>query len=181
VGSVRLELKGQQSWVRLKNLAPYALFSDEAGNFYNWTPQVGNYSLTATPYPQPDREGAAGTSLTISFSVVDEPSSGATIRLAETQRSGLSDPAQMRRLYPNPTYDGHIKVQLPKAVKGKITYTLVSSGGQKVAAGTITLNIPTSLLAFDFSRELRTNGVYFLRLEGANGKEVLKLMRLTKN
>ncbi|RAJ90878.1 putative secreted protein (Por secretion system target) [Larkinella arboricola] len=71
VGSVVLELSGQQSRTQIENVAPYALFEDNNGDYKGWKPEVGSYTLTATPYTGPDGTGAAGTPYTVSFTVVD--------------------------------------------------------------------------------------------------------------
>ncbi|UOQ96692.1 T9SS type A sorting domain-containing protein [Hymenobacter sp. 5317J-9] len=71
VGSVTFELSGAQAQVATENVPPYALFSDVAGDYFAWTPLLGSYTLTATPYDGGSGTGAAGTPLTLSFSVVD--------------------------------------------------------------------------------------------------------------
>ncbi|RAK00290.1 putative secreted protein (Por secretion system target) [Larkinella arboricola] len=71
IGSVVFKLSGQQTLTHIENAAPYALFKDDGGNFRGWTPAVGSYTLTATPYSGPNGTGTAGDSVTISFTVVD--------------------------------------------------------------------------------------------------------------
>lgn len=72
VGSVVFELSGQQTRTHTENTAPYALFEDNNGDYKGWKPEAGSYTLTATPYTGPNGTGAAGTPLTISFTVVDQ-------------------------------------------------------------------------------------------------------------
>ncbi|GAA3970285.1 beta strand repeat-containing protein [Hymenobacter antarcticus] len=50
VGSVAFALSGPQPQTQTDAVAPYALLPDVAGNYPAWTPPVGSYSLTATPY-----------------------------------------------------------------------------------------------------------------------------------
>ncbi|MFD1139791.1 T9SS type A sorting domain-containing protein [Larkinella insperata] len=71
VGSVVFQLSGRQTLTQIENAAPYALFKDDGGNFRGWTPAVGSYTLTATPYSGPNGTGTAGNPVTISFTVVD--------------------------------------------------------------------------------------------------------------
>ncbi|MGV3561363.1 NHL domain-containing protein [Larkinella arboricola] len=71
IGSVVFKLSGKQKLTHIENEAPYALFKDDGGNFRGWTPAVGSYTLTATPYSGPNGTGSAGDSVTISFTVVD--------------------------------------------------------------------------------------------------------------
>ncbi len=65
--SVRFELDGN---VRVESSVPYALAGDTGQSFKAWTPSVGVHKLTATPYAQDYAKGAAGTPLTLSFTVV---------------------------------------------------------------------------------------------------------------
>ncbi|WP_073109749.1 PKD domain-containing protein, partial [Hymenobacter daecheongensis] len=76
VGSVRFSLGGAQSRSQTENVVPYALFSDTGGDYNPWTPAVGTYSLTATPYTGGNGTGTPGTPLTISFSVTNQPGGG---------------------------------------------------------------------------------------------------------
>ena len=70
-GSVVFTLSGTQTRIATENVVPYALFSDYLGNYFPWTPALGNYTLVALPYDGPSGTGTAGTSLTISFTVVN--------------------------------------------------------------------------------------------------------------
>jgi len=69
-GSVRFDFDGTSNY-QTENNPPYALNGDTSGD-YDGVPelaQTGTYTLIATPYPQPDAGGSAGTPLTITFSV----------------------------------------------------------------------------------------------------------------
>lgn len=70
-GSVVFTLSGTQTRIATENVVPYALFSDYMGNYFPWTPALGNYTLVALPYDGPSGTGTAGISLTISFTVVN--------------------------------------------------------------------------------------------------------------
>lgn len=70
VGSVRFGLDGNPNY-RTENQAPYSLAGDSAGDYSAWTPSAGDHTLTATPYSGADASGAAGTALTVEFTVVD--------------------------------------------------------------------------------------------------------------
>lgn len=76
VGSVKFVLSGALSKTQIETGSPYALFGDMGGNFNPWTPTVGSYSLTGTPFTGSGASGTAGTSLTINFTVVNQASSG---------------------------------------------------------------------------------------------------------
>ena len=81
VGSVVFALTGTQTRNQTENVIPYALFSDNNGAYNPWTPAVGNYSLTARPYTGGSGSGTAGTALSISFSVIDQPVTGGPFTL----------------------------------------------------------------------------------------------------
>jgi hypothetical protein len=68
-------------------------------------------------------------------------------------------------------------VQLTGELPGRVSYSLLSSAGSKLAEGTIDLANKSSLLEFDFSGQIRAAGVYYLRVEGANVHQVFKIMR----
>lgn len=71
IGSVAFELQGPLSYVRIENVAPYTLFGDFEGDYYGKILPIGFYTLTATPYSLPNKQGDKGESLTIQFSVED--------------------------------------------------------------------------------------------------------------
>jgi CotH kinase protein/Lamin Tail Domain/Chitobiase/beta-hexosaminidase C-terminal domain len=69
-GSVRFAYDSKSNF-RTENMAPYAMAGDDSnGNYSNWTPALGNHTVTATPYSSPDAGGQAGTSMTVKFTVV---------------------------------------------------------------------------------------------------------------
>lgn len=80
VGSVVFTLSGQETRSQTETKMPIALFGDNNGNYNNWTPAPGSYTLKATPYTGTGGTGTAGTPLTISFTVVD-PGAGANTSL----------------------------------------------------------------------------------------------------
>jgi pectate lyase len=71
VGSVRFGLDGNSRY-RTENQAPYALASDDDGDYYRWRTSLGTHTLTARPYTRSNARGTAGTSLTITFTVIDD-------------------------------------------------------------------------------------------------------------
>ncbi len=71
VGSVVFALQG--ATFRTENAAPYALLGNSGNDYYPWRPTPGNYELRATPFSASKGQGTAGSSLTVSFVVVDEP------------------------------------------------------------------------------------------------------------
>jgi hypothetical protein len=89
ITSVRFGFDGNPNY-RTESTAPYALAGDTAGNYNAWTPPVGPHSVSATPFGS---TGAAGTTLTITFTVVDDPvtlSVSTAIASAEPASESLS-------------------------------------------------------------------------------------------
>jgi chitodextrinase len=70
IGSVRFALDANANF-RTESTAPYAFAGDSAGNFNVWTPAVGGYTLSVTPYSGSGATGAAGAALTLHFQVTN--------------------------------------------------------------------------------------------------------------
>ena len=70
VSSVFFTLEGARSKLKLENRAPWALYGDRRGNYYQGNLIPGSYTLTATPYTETNARGDAGESLTKAFTVV---------------------------------------------------------------------------------------------------------------
>ncbi|GAC1372836.1 MAG: hypothetical protein NVSMB30_14100 [Hymenobacter sp.] len=168
VGSVVFALSGAQVQNHTENVAPYALFSDNAGVYYAWTPPLGTYALTATPYSATNGTGTAGTPLTIAFSVTNQ-----LVRLAATPATG-ADPAVA---YPNPSGDGRFSVRMPAAFHGPVRYHLLTVLGATVASGTLPSDNAPPAQLLDFSRVMSATGIYFLLLENNLLTTQLKLMK----
>ncbi len=77
VGSVVFALSGTETVDRTENTAPYALFGDAGGDFLPWEPTPGGYTLTATAWSGPNAGGSPGPGMTVGFSVVSGPGTGA--------------------------------------------------------------------------------------------------------
>jgi hypothetical protein len=54
---------------RVENSAPYALMGDVDGDVRGWTPTTGTHVVAATPYPEADARGTAGSSRSVTFTV----------------------------------------------------------------------------------------------------------------
>lgn len=70
VGSVRFFENGTLS--RNENVAPYALKGDQAGNYYGYTPALGNVTLQAIPYTGQNGGGTAGTALSMRLTFINQ-------------------------------------------------------------------------------------------------------------
>ena len=72
VESVRFGLDGTANY-QTESTPPYALAGDSGGNYNPWTPGLGGHTLIATPYPEDNAGGVAGTPLEIDFTVTRTP------------------------------------------------------------------------------------------------------------
>ncbi|MGV3558193.1 putative Ig domain-containing protein [Larkinella arboricola] len=126
VGSVKMVLSGKQSRTQTETGFPYALFGDSNGNYNSWTPAVGSYTLTVTPYTGASATGTAGTPLTVNFSVVDQAPAG---RLSVF---GNAETAEMSiRTYPNP-FTRSFNLQIKGREEGKLPVVVYDSYGRVV-------------------------------------------------
>ncbi|WPP49569.1 S8 family serine peptidase [Catalinimonas niigatensis] len=82
--SVLLELSGEKEIKQLENLAPYALFGDDEGDYDGESLPLGSYTLKATPYTEDRAEGSKGYELSISFEVTQSPVASFSLYNAET-------------------------------------------------------------------------------------------------
>lgn len=71
VGSLRFVLSGTESLNRIESAAPYAVHGDASGDYNSWTPALGAYTLTTTPYSGAGASGSAGTAVVRNFSVIN--------------------------------------------------------------------------------------------------------------
>ena len=63
----------------MENFAPYSLDGDTDGAFVPADMRVGTHTVTVTPYPRPNLNGTPGPSTTITFQVVDNPTTTPTL------------------------------------------------------------------------------------------------------
>lgn len=125
VGSVRMVLSGRQSRTQTETGFPYALFGDVNGNYNSWTPLVGTYTLTVTPYTGAGATGTVGTPLTVTFTVVDEAVGGRLSVFENAETPGLSI-----KTYPNP-FTKSFTLQV-KGREGKTPVVIYDSYGRVV-------------------------------------------------
>jgi hypothetical protein len=77
VGSLKIEMQGPITAMRIENNRPYTLFANNSNNFFGREFPNGNYRLLATPFTEANAQGLAGTALEINFEVMGTPSSEA--------------------------------------------------------------------------------------------------------
>lgn len=72
-GSVAFVLKGPITYSGTENKEPFTLFGDLAPDFFGKVLPEGTYSLTATPYSEPNKQGIKGISKELHFTLRDLP------------------------------------------------------------------------------------------------------------
>ncbi|MBF9252721.1 T9SS type A sorting domain-containing protein [Pontibacter sp. 172403-2] len=131
VGSVKLVLSGTLAKSVTENGAPYALFGDNTGDYNGWVPEVGSYTLKATPYTLRAGGGTAGTAQTISFTVVNQSTTvsqqvtSLTLYNADTKKSiqTLTNGSTLD-LNALPTRNLNIRATTNPSIVGSVTFTL---------------------------------------------------------
>ncbi|MFD1141016.1 putative Ig domain-containing protein [Larkinella insperata] len=125
VGSVVMRLTGAQTNTRTETGAPYALYGDNNGNYHNWTPRVGSYTLTGTAYSGASGQGTAGTPYTLRFTVIDRSSA----------RFGADNSAETAGLtvttYPNPFVES-FTISVKGREEGKLPVSIYDAQGRLV-------------------------------------------------
>ncbi len=129
VGSVELMLSGEKVVNRLENGAPYTLFGDgPGGDFFGEIFCAGEYTITATPYPDRRRGGEAGIALTRNFTLTGSPQVEALVLVnAETNEDivNLSE-----GLVIDPTEVGNaLNINALAPCAGSVTFVLRDADG----------------------------------------------------
>ncbi|WP_242919899.1 kelch repeat-containing protein [Pontibacter liquoris] len=141
VGSVSFQLSGAQTKSVTESIAPYAFYGDDNnGDYYAWTPALGNYTIKATPYTASKGSGTAGTALTVTFSVVNQASALVSNVSASSGRSyKVADLAVGALPYTDRTYT---ITSVPSSLTGA-TLVLTANDDKKSTS--------SALLTFDLS------------------------------
>ena len=69
VGGIVFTMTGAENENANENVAPYALFGDAGGNYNNWNPTLGVYSLTVDAYSGTNGSGTLLGSITVNFTI----------------------------------------------------------------------------------------------------------------
>lgn len=97
---------GDDDNYRTENVAPYALQGDNNGNYSNWAPNPGEYTIIATPFSQTNAKGEKGKPYKITITIKGEP------------KLALTGPRDMPSQYPDITSADELG-DLPPVVSAK--------------------------------------------------------------
>ena len=97
IGSVQLELTGAKTAARTLNTEPWSLFGNDGDALLGESLPAGDYTLTATVYPEADLGGDVEQTLTVSFTVAapnnpatGQPTISGTTQVGETLTADVS-------------------------------------------------------------------------------------------
>jgi len=178
VASVRFALTGAQTRTNTESGVPYALFGDTQGNYASWTPAIGNYTLTATPYPSAGV--AAGLVSTINFSVTNTSSPPTalyhkkidSVNLAPNTISAnktsisidgnfMKGASELSIVYPNPAQK-EIFLRIYVIKDSQYQFYLYNTLGQKIKLPSTRLHKGVNTVFFDLHPLNLVPGLYSL-------------------
>lgn len=159
--SVRISLSGTRSISRIENVAPYALYGDNNGNYFAINLAGGSYTLRAIAYSGSGTTGSVIADTSISFSV-------------SSSSSGKSAFA-----YPNPIkVDGKVSIKLPNGGLGEYKYSVSNSSGVILETGQFSASKSSTDVNLELSNVgKRGKGVYYLSLISAGSRETIPIIR----
>jgi hypothetical protein len=163
--SVYLVLNGTTNRSRVENVAPYTLFGDSNGNYFNGSLPVGSYSLTATAYSGTNLSGTVLGTKKISFTVASS--------------SGLAFSNEVvASAYPNPVPASTVSLRLPEEVAGEVQYSIINTLGMEMEAGKSTVETAgEDLTIYLNSFNTAPEGIYYVRVKTANGSYTVPLIK----
>ncbi|WP_405415823.1 Ig-like domain-containing protein [Maribacter sp. Asnod1-A12] len=158
--SVLFQLSGAKTETRYENVAPYALFGDEGGNYVATTLSNGSYQLVVSAYSGTNGSGSLVATETISFVVG-----------SVTNKTAFA--------FPNPVLtDGKVSVHLPEGNGGDYIYSVSNAMGVLIEKGSFTANKSETDVSLELSNVGRqTKGVYYLSISTGGNNQVIPLLR----
>lgn len=166
--SVKFNLNGSQ--FKIENSAPWALAGDASGNYNKWNVTPGTYTIQAIPYTGSNATGTAGTSLSVTITVI----SGAA-KMAGTEQNNTAHNALIN-IYPNPFRDElTFEFQVPEDSDAALE--LFTASGAKIA--TIFEGKAEGAVLYKKSLHLNTlpGGIYICRLKTKTAVITEKLLQ----
>ncbi|WP_028978703.1 T9SS type A sorting domain-containing protein [Sporocytophaga myxococcoides] len=157
IGSVKFVYDGI---VRNENIAPYAYFGDNNGDYNPGTLTLGNHTLSAWPYTGSNATGTQGHGLTYNFTVINSAA-----RLGETESVKLT-------AYPNPSSD-KIYISIPESDDETLSVAIYNSQGSLVSnlfEGTY------QKIEMVWNVADLPDGIYFCKMNTSSGTKVEKLV-----
>jgi hypothetical protein len=186
VGSVFMTLSGPVNRSATENVAPYALFGDNNGNYNGRTLPVGTYTLTARAYSGTNRRGTAGTIRTINFSIT---SSAFRINGNQAEKEGSDsqenasisekdsksrDIPGVTRMYPNPVID-RLTLELSVMEADKVQVSIFDMKGVRLLDQEY--DSENGTLVLDISQLRLKPGTHVLLVNTNGNQQVFKFLK----
>ncbi|RDV10348.1 choice-of-anchor D domain-containing protein, partial [Pontibacter diazotrophicus] len=176
VGSVVFNLTGTETSSTKDNKAPYAFKGDAKGKYHKWTPSIGTYTLSATPFTSSGGGGNAGTGLTVAFTVVDQVVTSQTLL-----RTAVESEAQGHSIsvYPNPSqgYLLHLKI-IGFSETERVLITLYDLTGKAIQYERYETDESGNIDEELVLNQHINKGVYIIKAQSASGEATTRLVVL---
>lgn len=124
--SIRFGINGNTHF-DVENSTPFALISDNKGDYPAWQVQPGTYTITATPYPYNHAAGTSGTPATITIHVINSAQRTATIASGSAPHLQLAE----LQVYPNPVV-GQATLSFTASAAGNTRIWISDASGNRV-------------------------------------------------
>ncbi|GGW31723.1 malectin domain-containing carbohydrate-binding protein [Arenibacter certesii] len=167
VGSVFLSITGPVNFTQTEGVAPYALFGDNAGDYFGKLFPVGNYTVNATPYSGSNKSGTTGTTMSLQFSIVSQiaakgSSPSRTFEDFSLQEQMKMDETQRIRFFPNPSSTvSNVEILDPLI---RLESIVIHDIGGRIVQEFIASDIKIDEFFYQFSVQDLDNGVYLVNL-----------------
>lgn len=153
---------------KVENSAPYALASDNKGDYSRWNVKPGTYTITATPYPETKARGKAGEANTITINIINSAVKFAMAANNQTPQLDEGAPLQAG-IFPNPT-SAAATLRYSVFQNTYLNIDLLDAGGtrlQKLFSGTVP---GSGMQQLTLQLSGLKAGLYYARIMTAHGK-----------
>lgn len=175
--SVRFGVNSNASYM-LQSSTPFALASDNKGDYFNWSVTPGTYTITATPYSLNFGRGKPGKTTTITVKIINSKELPPSITGSKREQpESTLEKGFFLKIYPNPVEkSGFVEFEVPHTAS--ISVTLLDATGNTVQQ-IFTGRADNGVL---HRKAIQTSGlppgVYFCRLVTAEG--IMLVSKLVK-
>jgi hypothetical protein len=154
----------EQSVLITENTEPFTIAGSTNGDINSFTPLVGTYTLTATPYAEDDGNGVAGKLLSLAFEVV------------ETKTEAATASSRQISLFPNPITD-IVQIQLNQYPDEHLHISLLDSYGKEIYENNKRVLGVKDVIELNVGNLNLRKGVYFIHISSPSSNQVFRLYK----
>jgi hypothetical protein len=154
----------EQSALKTENSEPFTIAGSTNGDINSFTPVVGTYTLTATPYAEVDGKGIAGKLLSVAFEVV------------ETKTEAAAASSKQISLFPNPVSD-LVQIQLNQYPDEHLHISLLDSYGKEIYESDKRVIGVNDVIELNVGNLNLRKGVYFIHISSPSSGQVIRLYK----